>query len=121
MYAYLLQKNRRQVVDHPDKYTLREEAGILRILLSETLNKLDQSGNPTADLFRMTPQISELVGKIQSTVQAAIKCDKQLENLMDREQVTKIAQNLINILAEHITDHATLQKIAVRFEESINA
>ncbi len=117
LYQYLVERNK-AIVDHPDKYTLKEEAGILRILLSTLLQKVESD---PSEIMRRTPQISELITKIQLTVTAAIKCEKSMGNLMDRDQITKVAQLLIDVVAEQVQDQTIIANIAKRFEEVINA
>ena len=88
--------------------SLKDEIALLRLLLERILNNI----NNDSDLLIATPQIADLVTKINNTVLTSHKLESQMGQLMDKEQVVIIANQMVNIIAEHVTDEDKIQIIA---------
>jgi len=106
-----------------DLKSLRDEIGILRVLLEERLNHCQTN----LDLILHSGPISDLVVKIEKLVKSCHEIDKDFENLLDKTQVIQIAEQIISVISEEITDagimnaiQAKLLKLLVRKDQNGN-
>ncbi len=105
-----------QFRSHPDSKNLTVELGIIRLTLEEILNKCESNWDfvaNSATILRLTEQIEKLL-------KSNIRVEQLTGELMTLEQVTQIAQALITLIAEHVTDVEVIQKIADGFNHIIN-
>lgn len=131
MRVYRLVKWRQRVgelADHDKIKSLREEIAILRILLEERLNSIDDAH----ELILCAQPISDLVMKIERVVSSCNKLEGQLGNMLDRVAVKNLAATLMQILAEKVNEFCEahdisaedagllLDAIATAFLETIN-
>lgn len=124
---------------HPQNYTLENELALVRVLLETTLSQCTDA----ATLLIKAGPLLELTGQIDRLLGSNIKLAEKTGHLLSVEQVTKIAQSLIDIVADELTraypeedtfiisgsgpsqepaqDHATfLASVAARFEQTLN-
>ncbi len=94
---------------------LSEEIGITRITLENILGRC----NEDFELQMATPQILDLVQAIQKLIESSVKVDKYIGQLMSKQQVVQIGQELVNCIAEEIGDEDKLRRIAKNFESII--
>jgi hypothetical protein len=90
-----------------DLKSLRDEIGILRVLLEERLNHCQTN----LDLILHSGPISDLVVKIEKLVKSCHDIDKDFENLLDKTQVIQIADEIISVISEEITDEGVMNTI----------
>ena len=115
---YNLTKWRDQVhrhADNPRLTNLSEELGILRMLME---NYEDIIKTPM-DMVMYSNQISELVTKIQRLVKDLHSLEKATGNLLDKSAAIKIAGDIVEIIATHITDSALLEVISSEIIEKV--
>ena len=99
----------------PKKYDISEELGITRIMLNEILAKCEDAN----DLLRYNNQINNLIDKIERLIKSSLKVDEKLSLLISQDDVIKIAQGLVEIMQEYITDPVMMNEIALKFEDII--
>jgi len=97
-----------QKADSPEAKGLREELGILRLLLESIINKCDTE----TDLILQSAPISELAMKIERTVASCHKLESSMGSLLDKQSILQFASSVITILSNHITDTDLLSTIA---------
>lgn len=97
---------------------LREEIGIVRMVLEELLEICDGNGNK---LIMYTGQISNLVAQIQKLVTSCQLMEEKNNNLLDRKVVIVIADSLVTLIGKYITDPDQLNEIGDKICESIAA
>lgn len=84
---------------------LREEIGILRVIMQERLEFCKDSQT----LILQSGPISELASKIQSAVIACHKLEGSMGRLLDKQAVIHFASVVIGIISKHVTaDEAAL-------------
>lgn len=76
--------------------SLRDEIGILRILLEEKMNKCQD----VTDLILQSAGISDLVVKIEKLVTSCNKLESSLGELMDKQAILRFAGSVISIITE---------------------
>jgi len=97
-------------VDSDSLKSLRDEIGILRILMEETLNKCETE----VDIVLAAGTIGDLAVKIEKLVSSCNKIDKQLGQYLDKNQLTQIMMEIVSIIGDYITESKTLIKISER-------
>lgn len=80
-------------VQHSQIFSLREELGVLRILLEKQLNRC---GDDELELEQRAPAITDLVNKVQITVLQGVKLEQKLAQLLDVGQVNNFAEAVIH-------------------------
>jgi hypothetical protein len=101
---------------HERTRDISEEIGVLRVILERTLTRCTDD----YELILQAPNIQELIDKIEKLIQSSIKIDKYIGELLSKQQVLQIAQELVNVVAEEVQSEDTIRKIAKRFEEIVN-
>ena len=101
--------------DHSQVKSLRDEVGILRLMMEKILN----SCKDDTDLLIKAPQIGDLSSKIERTVVACHKLEDQTGQLLDKTAILRFAGDAVSIIAQYIEDEETIQAIAGDFAASI--
>ena len=91
-----------------DLKSLRDEIGILRVLLERQL----LSCRSDVDLITYSGAISDLVTKIERTVVSCHKLEASMGEHLDKAALLAFAGRFINLVADHVTDPTTLNNIA---------
>jgi len=119
VFNYNLDKFRARVEGFaisPALKNLHEEIGVLRMMLETLINKCQDDH----DLMMNSTQISSMVCNIERLVVSANKLDINLGQLLDRNQATQLAEELIQIITEEIDDESRIANIASRITASMN-
>lgn len=82
--------------NHEKAKNLRDEIGILRLLLEERLSICKDS----SDLMLHTGPITNLVDKIESTVASCHKLEAAMGNLLDKNTLIMFADQVIRLIGE---------------------
>ena len=101
-----------EMKDHPDARKLGTELGMLRMLLEEVINKVEE---PQDLIIQYGPQIREFVGDIRATLIANVKLEEKIGTLLTINDVARLAQALMSVIVEHVTDPDTIAHIADEF------
>lgn len=108
------QSRMEEFADNDKVKSLREEIGILRILLEQTINKC----NSETDLLLQTNRISDLVLKIEKVVLSCHRLEERTGLLIDKNAILQLAGVMIEIISKHVIDEDTLKVVG---EEIIDA
>lgn len=82
--------------DSPVVKSLREEIGILRMILEETLQKCENE----SDLVLQSQHISDLVMKIEKVVASCQILETKTGSVLDKNLLTRVAEEWIKIISE---------------------
>lgn len=104
-----------EFADNPEVKSLREEVGITRIVLEETMNRCE---TPT-DLLMYSNKIADLVMKIEKLVSSCHRLEAATGSLLDKSSALQLASIIIDIINRHITDEVILQLISEELIEAI--
>ena len=97
--------------DNPNVKNLRDEVAILRLLMEERLNRIDDA----TDLIMQSGPISDLVLKIEKVVASCHKLEGSMGQLLDKAAILQFASEVITILGEELKgQEAVVSKIADR-------
>lgn len=113
---YQLTKYQARVEDFADNSevkSLREEIGITRLLLETIMNSCENSNK----LIIHTPQISDLVMKIDKLVNSCHRLEQSTGLLLEKQAAMTLGDALVEIISTHIEDEDTIFQIA---EDIIN-
>lgn len=96
---------------------LRDEIGILRMVLEERLNRCQDND----ELILSSNVIGDLVLKIERLVTSCHKLEASMGQLLDRQQIIQFAEAVVKVVADHIQDPAALALIAGAIERITEA
>jgi hypothetical protein len=94
--------------DNSQVKSLREEIGILRTVLEETMNRC----NDTDDLLLYSPRITDTVLKIEKLVKTCHQLEYATGNLLDKNAVLQIATIVVEIIAQHVDDPKIVDQVS---------
>lgn len=96
-----------ELANTPNVKSLREEIGILRMILEEML----EGCNDRIELLLYSSRISDLVMKIEKLVVSCDKLENRMGLLLDKQSVLFLATQYIEIINNHIEDVTVLESI----------
>jgi len=88
--------------------SLKDEIGILRLLIEEKINKCKDS----YDMILMSGPLSDLIMKVEKVVSSCNRLENKLGNRLDKSAVLQMAQTMVTIISNHVTDEEILEKIS---------
>jgi len=100
----------RLTIDHvnsPEIKSLRDEIGILRILLEEKLAQCENS----FDLITHTPAIVDLIMKIEVIVSRCHKLEESMGKLLDEDTLMQFAGEVVQIITAEVEDAELVGRI----------
>lgn len=103
--------------DNPALKNLRDEIGILRIIMEETLLRCETP----FDLIASSQKISDLALKITMVVEKCHRLEGSMGQLLDKKTVIQMANVFIEILAAEDLSEDVLDRIAKKVLESVSA
>lgn len=98
-----------------DIKSLRDEIGILRMIMEERLNMCEDS----MDLILNSGPIADLVVKIDKVVVNCHRLEGSLGQLLDKTAILQFANEVINIISSEIEDEHTLNRVAHKIMHAI--
>ncbi len=101
------QKRINEFADNNKVKSLREEIGILRIVMEETVNKCKDE----TELMIYSPKITDLTIKIEKLVSSCHRLEQSLGQTLDKTAILNIATRIVNIISSHITDEKLISLI----------
>jgi hypothetical protein len=96
----LFQSRLNEKADSPGLKTLRDEIGILRIVLEELLNKCELP----VDIIIHAGRIESLALKIEKLVSSCHAIEKSSGKLLDKSAILQFASEVVDILSTHLSD-----------------
>ena len=106
-----------EFASHTQVKGLRDEIGILRMLLEERLNKCQDND----ELLLSSNVLSDLVMKIQSVVTSCHKLEASMGQLLDKQQLIQFAESMITVICSEIQDPDLLARLAHKIEAATEA
>lgn len=103
----VFQQRVREFATDPKIKSLRDEIGILRLVLEQLFNKC----NDAHDLLIASSKIGQLVTQIKDSVIAASKLEAALGQTIDKAQAMQLAESIIAVIVMHVEDPEILELI----------
>lgn len=117
---YLL-SNWRQEIDHyannDQIKSLREEIAICRLLMQQVLNKCEDG----QDLILYSGKIMEITNTLKGLITTCHHMDEKTQFLVDKNQIVMLAGQILEIIAEHVSDGDVMIAIAEQIQHAIEA
>jgi len=101
-------KRMTEFADGDEVKSLREEIGILRIIMEEMLNKCEDS----TDLLLYAHRISDLAVKIERLVISCDKLEGRMNLLLSKRAILHLANSYVQIINTYVTDADTIEQIS---------
>lgn len=97
-----------EFADNPQVKSLREEIGILRMILEEILGRCEDAN----DLLIYSNKISDYVQKIEKIISSCHRLEQSAGFILDKTAVLQIANTIIEIISSRIDDPTLLDQIS---------
>lgn len=94
--------------DHPKFKSLREEVGILRMMLNNKLELIKDNH----ELMLHSQSVSNLVREVRDTLKTCAHVEQISGQSLDRNQALQFVQNLAEIISKYVTDPELLKILA---------
>ena len=103
-----------QLADNDSIRSLREEVGILRIVMETMLNQCKDA----TELMLYSSRISDLVMKIEKLVTSTDKLEGKMGLLISKDSVLQLAAVYVGIIADHVEDPETMDEISMKMMQA---
>lgn len=110
-YNYNLTKYKarvQQFADNPRVKSLREEIGVLRLVLETTVNRCTNDNQ----LLIYAGKIADLVSRIEKVVNTCNTIETKTGQLLDKSVIMTLVDSILQILSTHIEDPDVLEGVA---------
>lgn len=97
-----------EFADSTQVKSLRDEIGVLRILVEERMNQCKDSN----DLMMHSSVLSDLVARIEKLVSSCHRIEASLGALLDKTQAIQLGQEIVEIISRHVNDEDALDAIS---------
>ncbi len=97
--------------DNPEVKSLREEIGIIRMMIETVVNKC----NDENDLILYSSKLQDLIRQAQKLVEGCHRLEERTGVLLDKTSILVLCDSLVKIIADHVEDSDALESIAVQF------
>lgn len=104
-----------QLADSGAAKGLREEIGILRIMMEERLNACESA----TDLILISGPVSDLVMKIEKVVSSCHKLEGSMGQLLDKSAILQFASEIIDIVGEEVSNDVEIEKVGERIIKAV--
>lgn len=119
-YAFLKAKVQQDITEKAENSaikSLREEIGILRLLVERIINKCEDDD----DLLIKSPQISDLVTRIEKLVRSCHYLEDQMGDLLDKTAILRFGAQVIELISTEIMDLELLERISGKMITILNS
>lgn len=103
-----------ELADNNNLKSLREEVGILRMILEQMLNQCKDS----MDILLYSSKMSDLVMKIDKLVISTDKLENRMGLLLSKDSVLHLAAVFVTIINNHVTDPNVIDIISNEMMEA---
>ncbi len=107
---YRLQQYRERINDKADNdniKSLREEIGILRLIMEETINRCSSD----TELLIYSPRLADLAIKIEKVVVSCHKLETSLGESLGKTAILNISTRIVNIISQYVKDENIITEI----------
>lgn len=104
-----------EFAEHDKIKSLRDEIGLLRILIEERWNQCKQP----LDILLHSTVLADMLMKVEKLVTSCNRLEGQLGTMLDKTQAMQLGQEIVEIVARHVENEDTLSQIAEEIIDSI--
>lgn len=110
MYQFTKYKERiGDLSTHGEIKSLHMEIGVIRMSIEELINNC----NSHNDFMVRVPQINQLTQTVKSLIEAWQKLQERNNLLLDKKQIMMIADGVVKVVTQYVTDPALVSKIGM--------
>ena len=102
------QQRLEEFAENENVKSLRDEIGILRLLMEEILNKCSDS----TQLLIYSSKISDLAIRIEKLVSSCHRLEAKMGMLLDKSAALSLAGQIVTIIGQHVTDPEIIDSIS---------
>lgn len=100
---------------NPALKSLREEIGVLRMLLETAVNRCSDEH----ELLLASSSINQMVLNIERLVASCHKLEINLGQLLDRNKAVQLAEELVTIITSELDDETAIARIASKIGDAM--
>ncbi len=104
-----------ELVENPEVKNIREEIGLLRILLEEEFN----SCKTPVDLMMKSNKIADLIMRVEKLVSSCHRLEKATGMLLDKSAAIQLAAQFVDIITSEVKDPAIVERISTQLIKQI--
>jgi len=108
-------KRANELSDSTEITSLRDEVGLLRMIIEEKINKCQD----TTDLLLVSGPLSDLLMKTEKLVTSMQRLESKMGQHLDKSKIVQLAQTLIEIIARYVVNPETLDAIGEDFYKAL--
>ena len=97
-----------ELADSPEIKSLREEIGIIRMMIETILNKCQDEN----DLIMFAGKLQHMIQQAQKLVESCHRLEERTGVLLDKQSILVVCDSLVKIIAIHVEDPDALDRIA---------
>ncbi len=97
-----------EVADHEGVKSLREEIGILRVIMEETMGMC----NDSSTLLLYSSKISDTAMKLEKLISSCHRLEASTGVLLDKQAALQIASTIVEIIGRYVTDEDAVNAVA---------
>lgn len=105
-----------ELAEHEHVKTLRNEVGILRLLIEQTMSQCKD----TNDLMMYSSRISLMLGQCEKLVRSCERLEDRAGVMLDKAAAIAFAHRIVEVVAEEVTDPDVIDNISQRVIEALN-
>lgn len=108
------QQRVQELKDDSEIRSLRSEIGILRMLIEDRFNSIQNE----TELMAHSSAIADMLMKVEKLVSSCTKIEKQLGELLDKGQIVQFGQEVVEIISEYVNSEK-LEEVALKIVQAM--
>lgn len=104
-----------QFADNPEIKSLREEIGIVRMLIEAVIEKC----NDTTDLLMVSGKLQALIFQAQKLVSECHRLEERTGVLLDKQTILIVCDSLVRVIGTYVEDSDALESISRQMVEIV--
>lgn len=104
-----------QFADNPEIKSLREEIGIVRMMIETVVGKCKDEN----DVILYSGKLQNLIQQAQKLVESCHRLEERTGVLLDKQSILVVCDSLVKIIAVHVEDPDALDTIAAQMVDVV--
>lgn len=101
--------------DHDQLKSLREEIGLLRVMIDERMNACSDA----SELLMYSGPLSDMIMKVEKLVTSCNKIETHLSGVLDKTQALQLGQEMVEIIGRHLDTVADKDMLISKISSAI--
>jgi hypothetical protein len=102
--------------DHDQLKSLREEIGILRVMIDERMNMCTDA----SELLLYSGPLGDMIMKVEKLVTSCNKIEAHLGGMLDKTQALQLGQEMVEIIGRHLDSVADKELLVSKISAAVD-